>query len=475
MDVSQKDLQFALNAKMKNRGAAMVVAILALAVVTALAAALATTSRANLRTAEHYWRSTEAFQAAEGGLHLAGSWMTTVVPHNSDDGLAGLLEDIQDQLPAADYFGGTAPSIVNGALVFPTLSLPDGKSFQVRIESIAGKSGRVKVISTGYCDEWQRSVSTELQIINQRSAIFDYGVVTRGPINMSGGTYFKGANSDEEGKLYSAWASDSDDALRMTGGPYITGDAYFEDPNVEFFFSGNPRVGGGGIWNGMEDINDHIHVGVAPIAFPEPDPSVFEPYATNYRTSVKSYYDRDLDKWVNEFHNVRIIKNSNPTIAGDVVLKGVIYIESPNRVHFSGGCQITGVIVTEDARDGNLKKNEIKFSGGTNLYPPEDLPDTSEFAQIRELTGTAILAPGFSLEFVGGFGTMGGTIAANEYKFAGGAGGTIEGTLLCYGEGEMKMSGGASFTFDHDDLPDVPAGFSGTKKIIVDWTAYQAQ
>jgi hypothetical protein len=453
----------------------MLAAILALAVVTALAAALATTSRTNLRTAEHYWRSTEAFHAAEGGLHLAGSWMTTVVPHNSDDGLTGLLEDIQDQLPAADYFAGTNPSIVNGAIVFPTLSLPEGNSFQVRIEQVAGDSDRVKIISTGYCDDWQRSASTELKIINTRSGVFDYGMVTRGPVNMGGGAYLKGVNSNDEGKLYSAWTSDTDDALRMDGGPYITGDAYFEDADAEFFFSGNPTIGGGGIWDGMEDIEDHIHVGVAPIAFPEPDPSIFEPYATNYRTSVKSYYDRDLDKWVNEFHNVRIKKNSNPTIAGDVVLKGVIYIETPNKVHFSGGCQITGVIVTEDARDGDIKKNAIKFTGGATLNSPENLPATSEFAEIRELTGTAILAPGFALDMAGGFGVVGGTIAGSEFKVTGGADGTIKGSILCYGDSEVKMSGGGAFSFDHKSLPDMPAGFSGTKKITVDWTAYHAQ
>lgn len=461
--------------RVKNRGAAMLIAVMALAVITALAAALTATSRTNLRTAEHYWRSTEAFQAAEGGLHLTGQWLTTVVPNNSDDGLAGLLEDIQDQLPAADYFGGTNPTLANGAIVFPVLTLPDGKSFQVRIESIAGESNRVKVTSTGHSDDWQRSVSTELRIVNARSGVFDYGLVTRGPVNMGGGAYLKGVNDADEGKLYSAWKSSSDDALRMVGGPYITGEAYFEDAEPDFFFSGNPTIGGGGIWNGMEDIEDHIHLAVDPIAFPEPDPSVFEPYATNYHTKVNSYYDADLDKWVNEFHNVRIEKNSNPTIAGDVILKGVIYIESPNKVHFSGGCHITGVIVTEDARDGNIKKNQIKFTGGATLKSPAELPDTQEFRELRELTGTAILAPGFDLDFAGGFGVVGGTIAGSEFKVTGGASGTIQGTLLCYGDAEVKMSAGGAFSFDHKNLPDAPAGFSSTKEIIVDWSSYQGQ
>src|SRR5205814_6500798 len=85
----------------------------------------------------------------------------------------------------------------------------------------------------------------------------------------------------------------------------------------------------------------------------------------------------------------------------------------------------------------------IIFSGGGTLLGPENLDPS--YGPLRTMTGTAILAPNFSLNFSGGSSTLGGSVMARTAVFSGGSGGTVNGTVMLMDSNTLTMSGGSTF------------------------------
>jgi len=137
----------------------------------------------------------------------------------------------------------------------------------------------------------------------------------------------------------------------------------------------------------------------------------------------------------------------------------VTFIDTPNEVTFLGDLDVIGPIVTEDAGDDALDQNRLHFSGNTSTHGAEALPDEAQFAGLKELPGTFLLAPGFSAQFTGNFGTINGTMAADEFGFTGDATGTVHGWVINWGDTEFTMGGNASLTIDHEGLDEKPFGF----------------
>ena len=70
------------------------------------------------------------------------------------------------------------------------------------------------------------------------------------------------------------------------------------------------------------------------------------------------------------------------------------------------------------------------------------------------------MAPGFSVKFGGNFGTINGTIAADEFQYSGNARGTVHGWVLNWGDTELAMSGNARLTIDRSGLDELPSCFA---------------
>ena len=88
--------------------------------------------------------------------------------------------------------------------------------------------------------------------------------------------------------------------------------------------------------------------------------------------------------------NIRIKAGVNPTFSGGGTIKGLIYIETPNKVTFSGGTNMTGVIVVDNPNEAT-PTNAIIFSGGGVMQGPENLD--SSYGTLRTMTGALILRP----------------------------------------------------------------------------------
>jgi hypothetical protein len=182
-------------------------------------------------------------------------------------------------------------------------------------------------------------------------------------------------------------------------------------------------------------------------------PAVFYSYATNVlTTSVNLKKDVTLT-------NIRIPAGMNPKFSGAATLEGVIFIESPNVVEFTGGVNITGVIVTNGSPTDDSGTNQLIFRGHVGNRSVALLPEEPQFAGLQSQTGTFIIAPGFSVSFGGTMDTLGGAIAANGVEFFGNAGGKIRGSVINYADKAMMVWGNSDLYFNRSGLTKVPAGF----------------
>ena len=136
-----------------------------------------------------------------------------------------------------------------------------------------------------------------------------------------------------------------------------------------------------------------------------------------------------------QFRNIRIKAGTNP-VFGDVRIEGVMYVEAPNYVQFGNNVKVVGVIVTENPGEGaSLDTHKIEFVNGLTLFGVDCLPDDPEFSVLRHMTGAAILAQGFALEFKNNFTSVGGVIAARTSRgHEGGQLGTIVARLVRFPE-----------------------------------------
>ena len=143
--------------------------------------------------------------------------------------------------------------------------------------------------------------------------------------------------------------------------------------------TGNISIGGSSISTVWQQF---VHTGVSEPEFPTIDPSVYEPYATNIINGNPSGKN---------FSNIRIKANTNPSFAGNTTIKGVMFIETPNRIRFTGNCTIQGVIVVQANPTGDLSSNQLSFTGNVNASGPETLP--ASYGDLRTLTGASSSPP----------------------------------------------------------------------------------
>jgi len=157
--------------------------------------------------------------------------------------------------------------------------------------------------------------------------------------------------------------------------------------------------------------------------------------------------------------NIRIPGGLNPHFSGQVTLLGVVFIDTPNVVQFSGGVDVTGIIVGNGDWTDDSGSNRIIITGTVDSHSVSTLPAEPQYAELREETGTFLMAPGFSLTFRGDFSTLSGAIVGNGVEFSGNAGGIIQGSVINYADTTMTLTGNNELRFNRSGLDAMPAGF----------------
>jgi hypothetical protein len=433
---------------------ACILALILLAVMAALGAAFAMGSGLSLvRSTNQASVQCSLLQSESGLAYLTYILRSVTLPAHcsGQDLLNAMAAALQTRLNGTGNLAGAQVTVQGSTLSIPSIPTDQG-SFRASI-SLNGEDA-INLTVIGSDGQTTRSVGLMFGASGGHSPVFDYGIATRSAVQITGNASVSGANDPSEAHIFSATYS-TQEAFRLTGNAHLDGDIYAANPDAYVTLTGNITVGGA---TGAA-IQNHIHIGAGDLEFPEVDPTVFEPFATNIVDS-KTPTTGNLT-----FTNIRIRANTNPTFTGNTTLQGVIFIEVPNQVKFTGNMNLTGVIVTQDAGDNAYTSNTLRFTGNTTFRGVELLPDTPEFSQLRQMPGASLLAPGFGVTFTGNFGAVGGCLAADAFTWTGNASGTIYGPIINYGDSTFTLTGNSRITIDRSTHPQDPPGFSSPTKL----------
>ena len=436
-----------------RRGIVSILSLILLIVLSSVAVAMVGFCGSSIVKAGNHMRIQGSVLAAESGLSFYIYLIRKLIMSPSAEG-QDLLDELHAKLSTRPElvarFGPGAVSYDGTRILIPAVEFDENRSFEAQIELISEDSLQLKI--TGRHENVSRKVSMNFALCDAKVLCPGKGIISRGRIHLTGNDRILGLNSADEGTIYSE--SDSNPVLSMTGNARVEGDFYATHPDGQASLTGNISIGGA---TGSA-VGDHLHFSAASLEIPEVDPSVFVPYATNIvNAGMPTSGNRT-------FTNIRIAANTNPNFSGNITIKGVVYIEKPNKVTFSGNLSFTGVIVTDPGHDNPGDCNQISFTGNTSSAGVEALPDTHEFHDLRELKGAFMLAPGFTTKFTGNFGTVNGVMAAERFTFTGNAGGTVRGSIISYGTDVFRMTGNSHLTFDHQTYTDPIPGLTSLPK-----------
>ena len=439
---------------MKHKGIISILAILFLAIFATMAVVYTEVAGTNLACADNQSQILQARLSAESGMAYLSNVLQKLQLAGSPSGQAlldAVAAGLQAQLSGSANFGGQPVTYDGVTITIPLARITGSCTFSGTV-TLSGASATTLVLwAKGLQGQVTRSVGMNFNVSPGNSPIFKYGIATKSAVVMTGNASLTGKNSASEANILSSTYT-SQTAFNLTGNVRIQGDIYAANPAAAVSMSGNTSVGG--ISGTSPGVASHIHTGTVETSFPAVDPTVFQSFAVNTVDGSTSTSGNRT------FTNIRIKAGTNPTFSGNTTLKGIIFVEQPNRVTFAGNTTMTGLIVTQAAPDNTYASNTINFTGNTTFSGVENLPDTSDFHVLRTMPGSSILAPGFGLTFTGNFGTVGGCMAADSFSFTGNAGGTIRGSIINYSDSQFSLTGNSSIVIDRSGTPTVPPGFS---------------
>ena len=341
----------------------------------------------------------------------------------------------------------TSMDVATGGTFSAVLTMPDSQS--VHVAAVGNGSGV------------SRSAGVNFELTGGSSTFFANGVATNGTIDLRGNAAIHGSVADAT--VLSA--TTSDEGVRLTGNACIAGYVNMTNGDGHVSVSGNNATIAGQNFKGNTD-QDTINgdpqryqafdFGVGNMDFPAVDTSAYRPLAT---TTLTKKTNKNVT-----VENIFIPRNTDPTFSGNSTLNGVIYIEEPNNVTFSGNITITGVIVSDVAPEGeDYGGGSIKFTGNTTTRSVGSLPNQPQFAQLKQMPGSFLLAPDFAITLSGNFNTaVMGAMAGKSFDLGGNPTLTVKGGIYSYGTADFSMGGNASITIDRSGMPDQPPGFAGS-------------
>ena len=431
-----------------RRGMAFVLAVLLLTLLTSLAVALFWFAGSGLAQSQNFRQIQAASLQAESGLEFVSYTLRKApipVAASGQEALNALAAYLSEQLDGSWTLQGQCTTYDQTTITIPDITIGNADAgFGAQITLAAPEVVHVRV--TGRSGNVQRRLGMNFNLVGGHP-VFGFGISSKGPIALEGNIKVLGANNADEARLFS---TSSGTAFRLEGGLEVEGEVYASDANAEVSINGTGTIAG----VNMADPNvwDHVHLGKGTADFPEIDTDALEPFATSIVDGST------VTSGTKTFNNIRIKANTNPTFSGSITINGVIFIEKPNRVTFGSGTIITGVIASEEGHQPD-RDNVIRFENNTYSFGTDQLPDEEMFRELRAMTGSFILAPGFRVHFENEAGAINGIVAADRVKFENTFNGTLRGGIICYGTDEFMAENYSSFTIDHSKYIDVPAGF----------------
>ena len=446
-----------------RNGVAYVIAIMVMAILVTIAAAFAAFSNLGAQTSKNVADVHRARLAAESGLSFAIAQIRVIpLPSDTDDDtvIANIAAALGERLDASSNLAGATVTFSANTVHVPRITMDDG-AFEIFIIQQPDKT--LTLEAHGFVNDVERVAAIDLLLRpGHPNSVFNYGLASRGPITITGDGEIRGKNELTEASVIST--TEADVAVTIDGSVVVDGDISSTGETTSVVISGTPTIAGS---TDPAVIADHIHFAVDPPVFPEVDTSIFRPLAINIVDGTTN-----TGQAGQVFENILITAGTNPTFAADTIINGVVYIESPNIVNFSAKVTLNGVIATED-NDLDLESCKIHFGAQVEAYGVEALPDLPQFADVRDLTGSLVVAPGFDVSFAGHFSTISGTIAADKLSFSGQAEGTVMGSVVGLADYPTWISGTVNIVIDQSGQDSNDAGFTMPLCLEVDPKTYR--
>jgi len=439
--------------RLNRRGAALILSMIFVVIFSALAISMATLSGTNVQIASNQHKVDCALASTESGLEVMRYWLSPVeIPSSTPPAnyFSAIVDTLQDNLDANSISNITLND--DGSIPPVILNSATGQGFSEQILIDANNPNILQVYSTGGSAEITRTIKVCYNIQPYEYPIFDFGLATKGPVHFLGNPTVNGINSNKEADIYIE-SQNNNLAMLVTGNTNFDGDITIGNTNGSAAFGGDVKIGGD---QGQAAIDNHVHIGSEPVEFPVPDTEHFLQYATGDVIESSTNISDHMT-----LTNCKILAGTDPNFKGNIIIEGILYIESPNIVKFSRNVALNGMIVG----DGDVNEpgtNSISFCGNfaANPYPPG-----AEFDAIRHETGSSILAPGFAASFSGNFAALGGVMAVSGAHFSGNVNAVVKGTIINYSDNPTVIEGNSTLNFDRSDDIKVPAGFD-THRIL---------
>jgi len=428
-------------------GSALIISMIFLAVFSTLAVGMFTMSSKNVQMADNHHKANVAFANAESGLGVIRYWLSHILipgTTSSADFLTTVISSLQSDLAANNISNIVVNG--NGSIAPVTLGALSGHTFSGQIQAHPGNPAILQVSVTGNCGQITRTIQVNFDIEPDEYPIFDYGIATKGPLHFIGNPTIEGINYDNEADIYIESNNDAV-ALQVSGNTNFDGDINIGSATSSVDFDGDVLIGGD---QGQTAIDNHVSIGAEPVEFPAPDAGHFSQYATGI--TIDSSTDTTDSMTLS---NAVIKAGTNPSFAGNVIIQGVLFVESPNIVQFDGNVEIEGLIVADGDVD-NPGTDSMIFNGN---FQSGTFPEGAEFDAIRSETGSSLIMPGFAVELAGNFSSLSGVIAVSGFHLSGNADATITGSIINYSDSPTVIEGNATLRFDRSGATEIPAGF----------------
>jgi hypothetical protein len=450
-----------------------VLAMLYLILFSSLAVGFYAATNTAVQVSANERHARQAMLAAESGLEVMRMVMGNVeIPANtpSSQMWVKLCDQVAAQINQTENFGRAtivSPGAGATSWTLPAMTFAGGGKATITLAPHDSNVETVDVVAYGLEPDLRTSPSAgtaplhrKIQVTFKKgpraSEIFDYGVASKSAISMSGSAQITGAAGQlARGSVLSATSNSV--PLSMTGKPSISGDFSYTNPN------GNPTFGSGsiaGYRSSDSQFANHVHSGVREPEFPTIDTSSFEKYvpATDAAPGP-SLITVNPPSTRKSFTNIRIKAGANPRVGAGTVIQGVIYIETPNQVSFTGGVTIQGVIVVQNGAVNNPSNpNTIRFGGNVTHQGVETLPNSGAFTGLPQLSGSFLLAPTFAVTMTGNSNNVGGTIVTSKLDISGTAGANVKGTVINLDDTAVNMTGTSDIIIQASGADHYPAG-----------------
>jgi hypothetical protein len=448
-----------------RRGVTSVLAMLYLVLFSCLAVGFYSAVTTAVQVSANETHSKKSMLSAESGMEFMRYVMGNVdIPHSTppDQMWPTLCSQIKQQLDGTANVGGqTVPLPTGDVMVLPTISLDSSGSTLSAKLIHSGQQVIVQVTGTGPDPGVTRTVQLSYAQAQRASAIFDYGVASKSAISMGGNAKITGAaGAAARGSVLSATSSAT--PIKMSGSPSISGDFSYTNPDGNNSFAGGSIAG---YTSGNSNFADHVHKGVTAPEFPTIDSSVFAPFVPAATAPAGPQVITTANPVGLSFTNIRIKAGANPKFSANTIIRGVIYVETPNQITFNGAATIQGVIVVQNDPTGGPTTNTMNFSGNLTHQGVETL-DPAVFGNLTKLTGSFLLAPTFAVTMTGNSNQVGGTIVTSKLAISGNAGANVKGTVINLDDNPLNdpsvpgvdLSGNSDIIIASTGTTNYPAG-----------------